>query len=98
MRLPRLVLLLFLVAQAYDGLFTYVAVTACGLAAEGNPVLGAGMALMGTAPTLIAAKSLAAAAGIFVYARGLSGTLAALTALYLTAAVGPWLYVYITWP
>ncbi len=98
MRLPRLVLLLFLVSQACDGLFTYVAVRAHGVEAEGNLILGAWMMLAGPAPTLVVSKLIAAAGGILVYARGLDGILAALTALYLVAAIGPWLYVYATWP
>ena len=98
MRASRLVLLLFLVAQACDGLFTYVAVRAHGVAAEGNFILATWMALVGPAPTLVAAKAIAAASGLFVHARGLTGVLAALTGLYLAGAIGPWLYVYATWP
>jgi hypothetical protein len=98
MRLPRLVLLLFLVSQAYDGLFTYVAVRAHGVEAEGNLILGAWMTLVGPTATLVVAKLLAAASGLFVYARGLDVTLAILTGLYLFAAIGPWLYVYANWP
>lgn len=98
MRLPRLVLALFLVAQAYDGLFTLVAVEALGPAAEGNVILGSLMTLLGPGPTLVAAKSLAVAAGLFVYWRGLVGVLGALTIYYLAGAIGPWMYVYATWP
>ena len=98
MRLPRLVLLFYLVAQAYDGLFTYVAVRALGVDVEGNPLLAALMAHYGPAPALMVAKLVAAASGILVYARNLNGILAALTALYLVAAILPWLYIYATWP
>jgi uncharacterized membrane protein len=98
MKVSRLVLLLFLVAQICDGVFTYVAVSALGLSAEGNVLLSSWMALVGPAPTLVAAKVLAAGAGLLVYYRGLHGVLAGLTAFYAAVAVGPWLFVYARWP
>jgi hypothetical protein len=98
MRVSRLVLLLFLVAQAFDGLFTYVAVSAVGTHAEGNRLLAAWMDLLGPGPTLVAAKVVAATAGIFVYYRGMHSLLAGLTALYGLVAIGPWLLVYRAWP
>lgn len=97
-RLSRLVLLLFLVAQAFDGVFTYVAVSAVGTRAESNAFLAFFMTLIGPGPALFLAKSIAIAAGAFVYKRGLHGLLAGLTALYAGAAIGPWLYVYVSWP
>lgn len=98
MRLSRLVLLLFLAAQAFDGVFTYVAVTAVGTHAESNRFLVACMALFGPGPALLLAKSVAAAAGTFVHQRGLHMLLAGLTVLYVAVAIGPWLYVYVSWP
>lgn len=98
MRLSRLTLVLFLVAQALDGVFTYVAVDAVGTHAESNQFLVFWMALIGAGPALVLAKSVAALAGTFVYQRGLHGLLAGLTALYAAAAIGPWLYVYARWP
>jgi hypothetical protein len=93
----RLVLLLFLVGQGFDGLFTYVAVDALGVTAEGNRLLAAAMAGLGTLPTLIAAKVTAAAGGVLLYARGWHRVLAMVTALYALAAIGPWLMVYVSW-
>ena len=94
MRLSRLVLLLFLVAQFWDGLFTWVAVDAHGLTAEGNALLVTWMALAGPTPTLVAAKLGAAAGGILLYTRGVHGVLAGLTVLYAVGAIGPWLAHY----
>ena len=91
MRLSRLVLLLFLAAQVWDGIFTWVAVDAHGVSAEGNIVLATWMMLVGPAPTLVAAKLLAAAGGVLLYVRGIHGVLAGLTALYAVGAIGPWL-------
>ncbi|HXW06096.1 MAG TPA: DUF5658 family protein [Vicinamibacterales bacterium] len=94
MVLPRLVLLLFLTAQAFDGIFTYVAVGVYGLAAEGNALMAAWMALVGPAPALFAAKLLAAACGVLLYVRGVHRTLALLTLFYALAAIAPWVIVY----
>jgi hypothetical protein len=98
MQLPRLMLALFVVAQAYDGVFTYFAVRAYGVDMEANFVLSTWMVLVGVGPTLVAAKAVAVGAGLLVYLRGLHGLLAALTGIYAAAAIGPWLYVYVTWP
>jgi hypothetical protein len=98
MRVSRLVLLLFLVAQLFDGVFTYVAVSAVGTHAEGNIFLSTWMGLVGPGPTLFAAKLVAAMAGVFVYYRGMHRLLAGLTALYGLVAIGPWLLVYRAWP
>lgn len=94
----RLILLLFLLAQLCDGIFTYAAVSAVGLAAEGNVLLATWMGIAGPGPTLVAAKVLAALAGLLVYARGMHGVLAGLTAFYAAAAVGPWVFVFASWP
>jgi hypothetical protein len=94
MRPARMVLLLFLVAQFWDGLFTWVAVDSHGIAAEGNVILASWMLLAGPAPTLLAAKLGAAAGGVLLYTRGVHGVLAGLTALYAVGAIGPWLLHY----
>jgi Domain of unknown function (DUF5658) len=87
----HLILALFLAAQAFDGLFTYTAVRADGLQAEGNIILATWMALIGPAPALFGAKLLATACGVLLYKHGVHRTLALLTALYAVAAVGPWI-------
>ena len=97
MAVSRLVLLLFLLAQACDGIFTYVAVSALGLGAEGNLVLGTWMGLVGLAPTLLTAKFLAAAGGVLLYVCGVHRILAGLTLMYGLAAVGPWLVILRNW-
>jgi hypothetical protein len=89
----RVVLILFLVVQACDGIFTYVAVRADGIAAEGNMVLATWMMLVGPAPTLFAAKLVAAACGVLLYVRGVHRVLALLTILYTLGAIGPWIFV-----
>jgi hypothetical protein len=93
MRPSRLVLLLFLAAQVCDGLFTYMAVSAFGLAAEGNLLLATWIALVGPAPALLGAKLLAAGCGVLLYVQGVHRALAVLTAIYAFGAVGPWMLV-----
>jgi hypothetical protein len=90
----RVVLVLFLLTQACDGAFTYTAVRAYGIAAEGNMVLATWMALVGPFPTLFVAKMVAAGGGVLLYARGIHRTLALLTLLYLLGAIGPWILVF----
>ena len=94
MRLSRLVLLLFLAAQLWDGIFTWVAVDTHGLTAEGNTILAAWMMVIGPTATLLAAKLGAAAGGVLLYSRGVHGILAGLTVLYAVGAIGPWLIHY----
>jgi hypothetical protein len=93
----RLVLLLFLVAQLFDGIFTYVAVQAHGVAAEGNVVLGTWMGLIGPLPTLIVAKLVAGIGGLLLYYYGVHRILAGLTLVYAAAAIGPWLVIIRSW-
>ncbi len=88
---PRVVLLLFLSAQVCDGLFTYAAVHAEGIIAEGNLLLATWMSLIGVGPALLGAKLMAAVCGVILYARGVHGALALLTLFYAFAAVGPWM-------
>jgi hypothetical protein len=90
----RLVLLLFLAAQGWDGIFTYVAVAAHGIGAEGNAILATWMGLVGPAPALLGAKLLAACCGILLYALGVHRVLATLTLLYALAAIAPWMLVF----
>jgi hypothetical protein len=93
----RLILLLFLAAQAFDGVFTYFAVEAHGVTAEGNLLLGTWMGLIGTLPTLVGAKLIAAAGGLLLYLHGVHRILAGLTLVYAGAAIGPWLVIIRNW-
>ena len=95
--ITRLVLLLFVVVQACDGVFTYFAVHALGIGVEGNKLLAAAMVSLGPLPTLVGAKTLAAAAGLLLYLRGWHGTLAVVTTMYALGALGPWLLIYVAW-
>ena len=91
---PRLILSLFLVAQVFDGLLTYVAVAILGVVGEGNLLLASAMHLLGPGTALLGAKTLAASCGVLLYVRGLYGTLGVLTGIYMLAAITPWLFVF----
>lgn len=82
--------LLFLVAQCLDGVFTYVGVLTYGMAIEGNPILATLMRTLGYGPALIVAKSVASALGIALHLAGIHAVVALLTAFYMAAAVLPW--------
>lgn len=90
----RLTLLLFLAAQGWDGIFTYVAVDAYGLGAEGNLLVATWMGLLGPAPALVGAKLGAAACGILLYMLGEHRALAALTVFYAVGAIVPWILIF----
>ena len=89
----QLVLAVFLVTQAYDGLFTYMAVNAYGVMAEGNLLLATWIDLIGAGPAILAAKLLAASCGVLLYCLGVRRALLGLTIFYALGAIGPWLIV-----
>jgi Domain of unknown function (DUF5658) len=91
---PRLILLVFLLLQVFDGILTYTAVAVLGVVGEGNLLLASAMQIAGAGPTLVGAKTLASACGLLLYVRGFYGVLGALTGLYLMAAIAPWLMVF----
>ena len=91
---PRHWLVFFIVLQLFDGVLTYAAVQRFGASAEGNPLLATWIAITGAAPALFGAKLLACACGGVLYAAGVHRVLAGLSALYLFAAVMPWLQIF----
>jgi hypothetical protein len=90
---PRVLLVVFIVLQAADGLLTYAAVERFGVAAEGNPILATWMMLTGYEAALLGAKTLACLCGGVLYVAGVYHVLAGLSVLYLFAAVVPWLQI-----
>jgi Domain of unknown function (DUF5658) len=91
---PRLWLVLFVMLQLVDGVLTYAAVQRFGAGAEGNPILATWIVLSGALPALVGAKLLACACGGVLYLAGVHRVLAGLSALYLVAAVAPWLEIF----
>ncbi len=91
---PRVLLGVFIVLQAADGLLTYAAVERFGPSAEGNPLLATWIMLTGPEPALIGAKAMACFCGVLLYAAGVHHVLAGLSAIYLFGAVVPWLRIF----
>ena len=83
----------FLLAQAFDGVLTYIGVRQYGLGIEGNPLLGWMMASFGSGIALAAAKSAAGAFGIALHLSAVHRLVAVLAAFYLAVAVVPWIAI-----
>ena len=86
-------LLMFLLAQACDGVLTYIGVTTYGPQLEGNPLISWLIAVMGEGPALAAAKLTASGFGIALHLAAVHDLVALLTAFYLVAAVAPWIVI-----
>jgi uncharacterized membrane protein len=89
-RLGDVVLVLFLLAQCFDGALTYVGVLTFGIESEANPLVSSLMLHFGEGTGLIGAKIVAAVLGIALHLRRVHAAVALLTALYLTVAIIPW--------
>lgn len=87
------VVVAFLIAQASDGVLTYVGVRTYGVHIEGNPLLGWLMAWVGQGFALAAAKAAAGAFGIVLHLTSVHRVVALLTAFYFAAAVLPWIRI-----
>jgi len=83
-------MLTFLVVQACDGVFTYVGIAMIGPGIEGNPLIASLMAALGGGPALVGTKLVAGSLGIVLHLTGVHRIVAALTCLYLAAAIVPW--------
>jgi hypothetical protein len=89
----QLVFAAFLLTQILDGILTYVGVSIFGIAAEGNPILAYLMTSYGEAFALAGAKLVAALCGVALYLLAVDRLLAALTLVYVGAAIIPWTLV-----
>jgi uncharacterized membrane protein len=84
------VIVVFLLAQAADGVMTYVGVSTLGIHLEANPLLATLMNAFGQGTAVTGAKVVASALGISLHLVGVHRILAVLTGIYLLAAVLPW--------
>jgi uncharacterized membrane protein len=92
-RFGNTVIVLFFLAQALDGVLTYLGVSVLGRDVEGNPLLHWLMGAAGHGPALAIAKLSAAGFGIILHLASVHRAVALLTLLYVTAAVLPWMAV-----
>jgi uncharacterized membrane protein len=86
-------MILFLLAQASDGVLTYVGVSVYGLHMEGNPLMGWLMAAFGQGPALAGAKLTAGFFGIALHMSAVHKAVACLAAFYIVVAIGPWVAI-----
>ena len=87
------VLLAFFAAQFFDGAFTYVGVHHFGLGIEANPIVGWYIAALGIGYALIATKALAVGCAAVLHLFARHRLIGALTILYLTMAIRPWVHL-----
>jgi hypothetical protein len=86
-------IVLFLVMQGLDGVFTYVGLAVYGPSIEANPLLGWLMHSFGAGPALAGAKLTAAGLGIILHLVAVHRAVALLTVLYACAAILPWTHL-----
>ena len=87
------VLLVFLLAQCLDGVFTYVGVKTYGIGIEANPLISLMMAYVGHGAALMGAKVIAGLLGIGLHLGQVHGAVALLALFYLAVAVFPWMTI-----
>src|SRR5438874_2076778 len=92
-RFGDVVLVGFMIAQALDGVFTYLGVSLYGSAVEANPLVSSLMAYWGHGPGVALAKALAVLLGIVLHFHRVHRAVAFLTCFYLAAAVLPWVAI-----
>ena len=87
------VVIVFLLAQCFDGVFTYVGVLSFGLTIEANPLISTLMDTFGHGVALTGAKMVAAALGICLHLRQIHSAVAVLAGFYLVVAIVPWVMI-----
>ena len=91
----NVVIVLFFVAQALDGAFTYIGILTWGPSIEGNPLLAWLMAAVGPGTALASAKLAAAGFGMILHLAAVHRAVAILTAIYVSAALFPWMLLFV---
>jgi hypothetical protein len=91
-----LVVVSFLLMQGLDGVFTYLGVSIWGPAIEANPLIASAMTAVGVIAGIGGAKLVAITFGIVLHLRRVHNLVAALTAIYFTAAILPWTALFLT--
>ena len=86
-------LFVFLLAQASDGVLTYIGVSTYGLHVEGNPLIAWLMSAMGEGPALATAKVAAGFFGIALHLSAVHKAVALLAGFYVAVAIIPWVAI-----
>jgi hypothetical protein len=87
----------FLLAQATDGILTYVGVSTFGRGIEGNPMIVWLMSTLGNGAGLATAKVAAACFGIALHLSAVHQAVAALAGFYVVVAIVPWVALLFIW-
>ena len=90
------VVIVFLLAQCFDGVFTYVGVLSFGLSIEANPLIATLMNTFGHGVALTGAKVIAALLGICLHLRQIHSAVAILAGFYIVVAIVPWVMILFT--
>jgi len=90
------VVITFLVTQCLDGVFTYLGVGIWGPGIEANPLISSAMSLVGVVYGVACAKAIAIGLGMVLHLRRVHNLVAALTAIYVAAAIVPWTALFLT--
>jgi hypothetical protein len=90
------VVLTFVLTQCLDGVFTYLGVATWGLEIEANPLISSAMGTVGVAYGVASAKAIAIGFGMVLHLRRVHNLVAALTAIYVAAAILPWTALFLT--
>jgi len=85
--------IIFLIAQACDGVLTYIGVSLYGPSIEGNPLIGWLMGVIGHGPALATTKAAAGAFGIVLHLSSVHRVVAALAGFYVVVAILPWISI-----
>jgi hypothetical protein len=95
-RFGDFVVVVFLLTQFLDGVFTYLGVSIWGQSIEANPLISASMTTLGVLAGIGGAKLIAIAFGIVLHLRRVHNLVAVLTAIYFTAAILPWTALFLS--
>src|SRR4029450_2055372 len=94
-RFGDLVVVIFMVMQCLDGIFTYMGVRIWGPAIEANPLVSSAMSTAGVAAGLGGAKMMAIGFGRVLHLRRVHNVVALLTAIYFAVAILPWAALFL---
>ena len=95
-RFGDLVMVAFVVTQVLDGLLTYRGIREFGVELEGNPLIALAMSALGVRTALFLFKTLATLFGFVIYSHRYYRVLAVMTAVYVVAAIAPWILILYT--
>ena len=91
-----LAVVVFLLTQMLDGVFTYLGISIWGPGVEANPLIVSAIGTVGILGGIGAAKIVAITFGIVLHLRRVHNLVAVLTVIYMTGAILPWTAFFLT--